>query len=119
MGCLDPSLEVDWSSNLFKTVPPSFKQIRRRSKFIFPGQQNLFMVKALKPMAEHGTIRFFKNVISNDDNSIRSYTEKKAVKCSMVKFAQRNAILDDWLTIGLIVRDYMGSIQQFPVTKST
>jgi len=65
----------------------------------------------LKAVKEHRTILLLKDVIPDYNCIIRANAKKVLIKCSVVEFAERQAICDNRIAARLVVRHDMSRVK--------
>ena len=69
-------------------------------------------------MPEHRAVLFLKNVPPDHDNQIRANAKNLAVEGRMVKFAEREAVRNDWLALRMTIGKDVRCFQKLDVAQA-
>ncbi len=71
----------------------------------------------LQAVPQDRTILFIQDISANMDPEIRRHTDDKAIEGGMVKLTKGDSVADPGFTFWKSVRDDVGGIQEFLVSK--
>ena len=82
-------------------------------------QMDLRAVDLLQTDDQHWAVVFLEDRWPNLDDVVRSHGKEEAIEGSVVELAQREAVADDRLALGIAVGGDVRGVEQFEVPKAT